>query len=215
MFGLSEHTQTVRYTILLVGSIILGNFFFYSLANIFGTFKPFLASSEFELQLGYFTASFIHSSNQHLLINLSMLAIGAAIFRKNVSSSSFVTILVLACGMGALIGYSYIGDMIGYSGFAAGSSGISFGLLANSSLVSLDRVTLKRVGLKSIVPVFFFLFEFIRMIGFKSELFVSNNPMSNVAHISAIIVGYVIVVSYMVVTNSKYTGVLNRKKQVG
>lgn len=207
MFSSVKHAQAVKYTIIVVGTILLCNSVFYFLADLLGSFKPFLASTDFKPQIGYFTAIFIHKSNYHLLVNLSMITIAIAFLRKN-ASFTFITLLVIACGSGALIVYSYIGDMIGYSGTAFGSSGISFGLLANSTLVYLDRFTLEKLFLTSIVPFCFVLFECIRIIGLKSEFFVATSPMSNVAHIAAIIIGYCLVVLYMLVTNTDYVGVI-------
>lgn len=193
--------------VLLIGAIVLGNSLVYVLADLFGTVKPFLASSELELQMGYFTGLFIHKNYYHLLINLSMISTGVVILRKSVSIS-FLTLLIVACGTGAFVGYSYISEMIDYSGFAAGSSGISFGLLANSSLVYIKKFKWKRIALPSIVPFLFFLFEFVRFIGFKSEFFVSESPMSNVAHMSSILIGYFLITLYMI-SKIEYTDVLS------
>lgn len=157
-------------------------------------FSVFLTESEFTFQIGYLTAIFVHTSGRHLFINISMICIGALIAHQYIETK-YILSIIFGSAILSMIGYALVGTITNYSGVAAGISGGSFAILANS-IVARAR-TNREIILYTTAPVLFIVFETIRFIGFESTIFVSNSPMTNIAHIIGILSGYVLIIVYI------------------
>lgn len=152
----------------------------------------FATEPEFKLQIGYIGSIFMHISMYHLIINLCMI-IPAVLFLKRYVDNLYLFFLFVISGSSAFIGFSIIGDMVNHINYAAGSSGVAYGLLANCFLIKIKRFDYKLIKY-SMIPLCFIIFESIRYTGYNMDLFVSTSPMSNIAHISSIFFIYIIMI---------------------
>lgn len=156
----------------------------------------FITSPEFKPQISYFGSILMHNTELHLLVNLVMV-ITSVLYLNRKSTIKFTIFMFIISGSSALIGYSLISQLIGYHGYAVGSSGVAYGLLANSHFAKLEKFDVKKICKYSMITILIFSFEFLRATVLNIDATVSSNPMSNVAHICSIIMTFTVMIVYI------------------